>query len=310
MATKKLLLPIQSANAYESVPGVTWLAEPWIVRGAITEIVGTQKEAGKTTWVLRGLVKSILAGEPLLGKACLKASVLYLSEQPPVVIRKDLEAAGLLHAPELHVLQWHDIAAERWPVVAGKLRKDVASLEVGLVVIDTFAQFALAHGESENDSSATLAALRPAQLLTKDNVSVLLVRHERKVGGSTARAGRGSTAFGGGVDIMLRIRRRGNKHPTHRVIQALSRFAETPEETIVQLTDNGYAPVEKDVDALGLLILKALADAQMTMQELIDHAKVPRASIMRTVKDLEQRKLIVVSGGGKKGAPFKYGRAT
>ena len=54
-------------------------------------------------------------------------------------------------------------------------------------------------------------------------------------------SGRGSSAFGGAVDLVLNLRRPdGNTRGTLRVLKALSRFDETPPELVVELRN---APV-------------------------------------------------------------------
>jgi len=74
------------------------------------------------------------------------------------------------------------------------------------------------------------------------NLAIIIVRHERKSGGQVGDSGRGSSAFAGAVDIIVSIRRvEGNIRPTIRELHALSRFDETPDVLVVELTeDDGY----------------------------------------------------------------------
>lgn len=305
-----LSLPIKAASSYLFLPSYRWLVKPWIVEGAITELVGALKESGKTTFILRGIARALTRGEPFLGEPTTAGAIVYLTEQPSGVMRKDLEASGLLESPNFHVLQWHDVPGMPWQVLAAKLRKDLATLKARLVIVDTLPQFALGAGENENDSAAALASIRPLQLVAGDGVSVLIVRHERKVGGSTARAGRGATAYSGSVDVMMRIKRRGAKSGNIRIIQALSRFQETPEETVIALTENGYMKVDKavlDLESCKKAVVEALTKKTgMTVTELQRATKKPRSTLQKALDELATKKEVRAGGDGKKGSPLRF----
>lgn len=305
----KLLLPINAASHYRTVPAVDWIAKPWLVQGGITDLVGTHKEAGKTTWLMRGLLRSVLDGAEFLGQKTIPTKVLYLTEQPPSVVRKDLEAAGIIDHPGLYLLQWHDVAGATWKATGAKLKRDVQALGVRLVVVDTLPQFALQAGDSENDNAAALEALKPLQLLNPDGVSVIIVRHERKVGGSVAKAGRGATAFAGVVDIMLRIRRRGKAYPSRRIIEARSRFEETPEETTIDLTKDGYVVVDsaaEEAEQARKQIILELEQGPQSLADLVAKTKKPRTTLQRAIDKLLAESAIEKVGEGKRGAPSRF----
>ena len=62
-----------------------------------------------------------------------------------------------------------------------------------------------------------------------------------KAGAKSAKSGRGSSAFSAAVDIIVSIRRaEGNTKPAVRVLHTLSRFSETPDTLVIELTDAGY----------------------------------------------------------------------
>ena len=282
------------------------------MRGALTELVGTQKDAGKTTFLIRGLVLAVLQGRSFLGLVPKQGPVFYLTEQPPTVVRKDLEAAGLLDQAGLYILQWCDVPSRPWKQLAGEVRKDARELKPVLLVIDTIPQFALQASESENDSAAALAALRPVQLIASDpdGPAVVVVRHERKAGGSTAKAGRGNGAWAGAVDVMLRLRRKtGKGRPTVRLLEARSRFSETPEETLIELTNNGYVLVDKAREEEVMLrkgILHALASASLSLVELVEVLKKPRTSIEPLLSLLVEDGTLSTNGTSAKGSLKRY----
>src|ERR671915_1661943 len=117
------------------------------------------------------------------------------------------------------------------------------ALEVGagVLFVDTLGQFAGIRGDGENSAGEAHRAMQPLQEAAAKGLAVCITRHERKGGGEVGESGRGSSAFGGAVDIILSIRRaEGNVRPTVRVIESLSRFEETPDKLVIELTPEGY----------------------------------------------------------------------
>lgn len=109
------------------------------------------------------------------------------------------------------------------------------------MVIDTLSQFAGLTGDRENNSGDALEAMQPLQHAVADGIGIMSVRHERKSGGDVGDSGRGSSAFAGAVDIVLSLRKpEGNAAKNRRLLQSLSRFSETPNDLLIELTENGY----------------------------------------------------------------------
>ncbi len=317
-----MALPIRRASELADAPPTDWVAKPYIAAGVITDIVGAAKAAGKST-LLQHMVRAILDGTPFLGEPTRKGEVLYLSEEKDSTLKPALERAGLLR-PDLYILQWSQIWSKPWPETARELRATVKELKVSLVIVDTFAQFA---PEAEAEAETGLAALRPLQLLANDGVAVVLVRHERKAGGSVGKAGRGTTAIPGGVDIMLHLRRRSGRASPVRVLSALSRFPETPEETLIELTDKGYIKKDKAGDELNAArdkllthisqLTDSLAHASPEDQRVQTHAKLTSAALakdsgiarllcQKALESLVKDGSLSVNGDGKKGSPKIY----
>ena len=98
---------------------------------------------------------------------------------------------------------------------------------------------------------------------TRIGLAVLVTRHDRKGGGDSGESGRGSSAISGDVDVILALRRpEGNQPSSRRVIETLSRYTETPEKVIIELTDEGYV-------LLGGAEAVALADAVRFVSSLL-----------------------------------------
>jgi hypothetical protein len=159
--------------------------------------------------------------------------------------------------------------------------------------------------------------MRPLQEAAAQGLAVVLTRHERKGGGEVGESGRGSSAFGGAVDIILSIRRgEGNTRPTVRIIESLSRFDETPSKLVIELINEGYrslgdatAFAEKEATSAILELLPSEEDNAMKTDDLLN--KLEEQGIKRTVATDALAKLANMGtvrriGEGKKGSPYRY----
>lgn len=295
---------------------------PWFVPGfvapsVVVEIVGKLKASGKTTFVA-WLVLSLLLGLDFLGRRTRRTSVVWLTEERPTTFLETLKRAGLTEQADLHILHWHDVKARTWPAVMKAATQHAIDVGAGVIVVDTVSQFAGLRGDAENNSGDALAAVAPLQEAAAAGLAVIASRHERKGGGEVGESGRGSSAFSGAVDIVVAIRRgEGQTKPTVRVLHTLSRFTETPDTLVIDLTENGYVALGTEGTVAVLEAERTLLDrlpgteaAAVTLAELLDGLQ-PR--IARTVAQEALRKLAAVGvqqiGNGKRGSPYRYFRA-
>jgi hypothetical protein len=292
--------------------GVEWIVPGFVAKGAITEL-GAKVKAGKTTLVTK-LVRAAADGLNFLDKLTLKTPTVYLTEQPIVSFRQTMERAGLIGRDDFHVLMHSDTRGVPWPEIAGHAVRECKRAGAKLLVVDTLPQFAGLKGDSENNSGDALAAMEPLLQAAAEGIGIILVRHERKSGGDVGDSGRGSSAFAGAVDIVLSLRRaEGNSKKTLRVLQALSRFSETPAELLVELTDGGYIslgdPHEAAVKAAkdSILAIAPVSETEAAdIRQLMESADIPRATAQRAVKELVEEGALAKSGEGKRGKPFKF----
>jgi DnaB-like helicase N terminal domain/AAA domain len=292
--------------------GIDWIVPGFLAKGAITEL-GAKVKTGKTTLIM-SLVRAVADGSSFLGKTTLKTPTVYLTEQPVVSFRHAMQRADLLGRDDFHVLLHSDLRGMPWPGVAAAAASECKRVGAALLVVDTLPQFAGFRGDSENNSGDALTAMQPLQQAAADGIGTILIRHERKSGGDIGDSGRGSSAFAGAVDIVLSLRRpEGNSKKTLRVLQALSRFSETPPELLVELTENGYislgepqeAAVKGAKDSITAIASKSEVEA-LELKELTESAKVPRATAQRAVKELAEERILSRVGEGKRGSPFRY----
>lgn len=305
----------------EATPETTeWCAPPWVAKGAITEIDGKIKAAGKTTFVSH-MARSIVSGEPFLGELTEKTKVVYLTEQSPASFRKVLERARLTECEDLLVLFWHEVTGWEWPEMTQLAAKKALEVGASVLIVDTVGQFAGIKGDSENSAGAALEAMKPLQEAAAQGLAVVITRHERKGGGEVGESARGSSAFGGAVDIILSIRRaEGNVRPSVRVIESLSRFDETPDKLVIELTAQGYkslgdatAFAEKEAEDAILEMLPSKPENAVTTADVVDKLKeqdIKRTIVTNTLARLSDTGAALRVGEGKKGNPYRYYKPT
>ena len=307
--------PLEVAASTSESPD--WLARGLLALGAITEVDGKIKSSGKTTLVMH-LVAAILDGQPFLGQPTMRTNVVYLTEQTPGPFREALARAGvLLRGSELRLVFRADVAGLPWPQLIAQVAADAKRDGYGLLVVDTLGK--LAQVKEENDAGEGGRLMVPLQNAAHEGLAVIVCRHERKGGGDVGESGRGSSAISGDVDVILQLRRpEGNQPKSRRVIESLSRYAQTPEKVVIELTEDGYILLgDEEAVTLNDALRKVSAhlhglfeqketDATATLDELVNELDMTRAAIQRALKELEYRGEVTRSGEGKRGKPFRY----
>ena len=223
-----------------------------------------------------------------------------------------LGRAGLLDRDDLHVMLWRDAAGSSWEAVVAAALVECERVG-GALIIDTLPQFAGLRGDSENDAGAALEALRPLQAAAGNGLCVIVARHDRKGGGETGESARGSSAFTGGVDIVLRLSRKPDAvRDTIREMSALSRFDEAPAEVLIELTSAGYVVVGSEQGLARQVARSAVldhlpADGGMTREELMARTALGKTAIGGALNDLVSEGLASRMGTGVKGDPYRFG---
>ena len=302
-----------AATFAQAAPVATkWVAKPWIPAGGMTEMVGKIKASGKTTFAL-AITRAVLEGVPFLNQPCSKSPVVYLTEQPESSLREALQKADLLHRNDLFLMRWHKAMGTSWKDLASAATEKAEQVSANLIVVDTLSQFAQLLGDAENNSGQALEVLRPLQAAQERGIAVLLVRHERKGDAEISDAGRGSSAFAGAVDVLLRLRRLGASHPaTYRRLESLSRFDETPGDSVVEWTPEGYRL--HDVAAVTLeaaerKLLAAVPRREQDAKTCLELASVTgqnRRTLERALAELVTTGSVKRLGAGVRGCAFRY----
>ena len=213
-----------------------FLVKPWIVVGSMTMVSGKPKLAGKTTWTLY-LVRAVLEGTDFMGEPVEQGSVVYLTEERKATFRDALQRIGLTHHENLVIRQFDP--ADDWPTVAHEALMEARRISARLLVVDTLPQFARLAGDNENAAGFARDALAP--LSKAEDLGIIIEFHDRKSGGDPGDSTRGSSAFGGAVDIIVDIKRMGGDgQERRREFACVGRFGDLPDKVIGELRDDGY----------------------------------------------------------------------
>jgi len=236
-----------------------WLVEGQVAREAISEVTARIK-AGKTTFSL-AQARAITTGEPFMGCATKRTAIVYLTEERPASFRDALSRVELLDCPDFHVLLRQDATDLSWPEIVAEAVRRAEAVGAELIVTDTLGDWASLVGEEENTSGAAMEAMRPLQAAAAGGLAIEIARHGRKSGGELGDAGRGSSAFGGAVDILLQLERANTPgHESRRVLKAVGRFDGIAPTTVIEWRDGVYVSLGDAVDVEQATTRRAILD--------------------------------------------------
>ena len=294
-------------------PNTKFVWDPYIPAGALTEVVGKIKAAGKTTLVTH-MCRAVLDGLPFLGTSTTKSSIIYLTEQGPQSFRQALARADLLQREDFFVLYWRDTVGISWLEIARAAIMEAKRQRAGLLVVDTLPRFAGIRGEGENTSGAALEAIESLQHAAADGLGVIVVRHERKSGGEIVDSGRGSSAFGGAADVVLSVRRgEGNTRSSVRILEAISRFDVPEERRVIDLENGKYRALGNETQVAVFEARTAITAAApqhegeaLRLNDLLEASGIKRATGQGAIEQLMVDDILNRTGSGKKGDPYRF----
>lgn len=274
-------MPWQTAAAIAAATPVEidWLWQDYLALNTVVELDAKIK-TGKSTLV-GNIVRSVVTGADLLGRAVLRGPVVYLTEEGNRTFRSMLARCGLDGREDVHVLSKRHVASLPWEQLVAAAAAKVKELGAPLLVVDTLGKLANFKDDDENSAGKASAAMNPLQALASSlPVVVLVTRHDRKSGGDPGDSARGSSQLGGDVDVILQLSRVGGKgRERRRYLRAVGRFDETPEEVTIELTPHGYQEVteadgcERAVAAVRELLPDEEAEAICVPEELLPTLK-------------------------------------
>lgn len=284
----------------------------YVAFGAITELDGKPKAAGKTTFVLE-MIAAVLDARPFLDRPTIGGPVVMLTEQPIASLKPALVRAGLTEREDFVLLTWAEAAGVPWPEVVEQAAATAREMGARLFVVDTLPQFAGLRGDAENNSGDALEAIGPLQLLAAAGFAILLTRHDRKSGGEVGDSARGSGAFTGAVDIVVGLGRDAHDaRPTMRHLACLSRFTETPPELVIELVEGRYLVVGTSEEALAqarrerLLGALPVFEESTRLESLAEDLDEKTKTLRVQLNELLAEGLVARHGEGVRGKPFEW----
>ncbi|MBF6600356.1 MAG: AAA family ATPase [Dehalococcoidia bacterium] len=223
---------------------VDWLLPGYVAVGALTEIVGKAKFAGKSTFI-GYMLDAVLGGKPFLGHDTQRTPVVYITEEYDSTFRQLLTRTNLTNREDLISIgraaglgmTWRD-----WVEVGREL---CVRNSARLLVVDTVGGLAGLRGDDSNSAGEVTNACNLLRDVAAQGIAVVAVIHERKAGGNLVDAAVGSLAYAASADIIARIKRVPEKEADDstrvRIIEAIGRYGEqTPEQLTIELTDGKY----------------------------------------------------------------------
>lgn len=280
-------------------PEYVWYG--YLAKGAITELAAKPK-VGKTRLALE-IVRCVLHGQDMLGHATFRCPVLYMTEQGHGSFITQTRASHLHDSRDgFHVLLRGPVRRLDWDQVGELAFEYVKEHGIGLVVVDTLSEWASLRGDDENSAGAAMAAMAPLRTMADAGCAVLAVRHERKGFGDVGESARGSSAFGGGMDILMALRRtKGRGHETRRELFAVGRFDDAPPVLTIEydlgrgsysLVMEGESVRKQEVELRILEVLPQMEGWALTVAEIRERTDVGDNTARRALKDLCDRGVI------------------
>jgi hypothetical protein len=262
------------------------------------------------------MCEAVITGGTFLDELTMQSPVVYLTEQPPASFREALRRASLLTRDDFVVLLFHTTISIPWEQVVNAAYLEMQRRGAKVLVVDTLPQFAGLKGDAENSAGNALEAIQPLQAIAAQGMAVLIIRHDRKAGGDVGDSARGSSAFGGAVDIILSLRRgEGNSPPTVRVIQGIGRFDGIPDKLVIDYRNGKYVSLGTETQVIQAQareqILQAIPEDDsmaLSVDEILKATGVKGTVGRAIIKELLDRQIITRNGKGKAGSPFRYAK--
>ncbi|MDR7400545.1 MAG: AAA family ATPase [Armatimonadota bacterium] len=298
---------------------VEWCWRGYLPRGGVA-LLSSLPKTGKTVLIFH-LLRAVLGGEAeFLGlRVNLPdgARAALLTEEPEALVVSRLRALGLDSDRLLVAFKHRSQGRSLQDLVREALDRGAA-----LIVVDTLA--AWAGLDDENDAARVEAVLRPVVSLVQERGAALLLSHHlRKAAGADGTAHRGSGHLVALVDVAVELRRPegGNAPLNRRVLRAVSRFSETPEELVVELRPDGYRSLGGSQDVARQELRQAILDVLPGLGEdpiplearggesvlaRLKGQTVPRTTAYEVLTRLVEDGAVERTGTGKRGDPYKY----
>ena len=280
-----------------------WIWGDYVAKGSFSALVAKPK-AGKSTLIYE-LIGKVADGKSFLGRATKQGPILILAcEEQRRDIRRRLQSLSIAHPEHIHIhVGYLDDTANTYRQLSAYIRQH----RIQLVVIDTLNTFWAI--QDENNAAQVTAAVKPLLSLARDTeAAVLLIHHTRKSEGDHGDEIRGSGALLSLLDAAFILRR--HEAETQRKLVAISRYAETPAELLIELRDHGYEalgdPAAVVKQAKLARLEAALTVSPQTVEDLAKKAGVAVKAAYPLLDRLVQERRADREGEGRRSSPYTF----
>lgn len=246
-----------------------------------------------------------MTGVPFLERDTRQVPILYISEEPDTLLAA---RAGHFGFEDSWPIGWltHEPGMS-WEKCIYYIKRYVWEHKNPLVICDTLARFWSA--QSENDASQVTQAMNPILEIVRNSEAAFFgIHHNRKQGGGSGMAVRGSTALTGGVDIIMELARTsGYDRSNVRRLMCESRYGETPQQLQLRLEDNVYHVEDSETVELEPKVVMLLQTMEaVTLSDICFLMDIPETTARRLLTGLTQRQIINREGTGTSRSPYRY----
>lgn len=277
---------------------IDWVWQDRLAAGTLSLIVSKPK-VGKST-MARNLALAVARGESFLGAATKGGPVLYMVLEERVEdMTADFRIMGANSADGITV------------ATAGQVSRVVATLrelKPRLVVVDPMIRLVKIH--DQNSYCELYNVLGPLVDVARETGTHILCLHHspKNAKEDTIDSPLGSTAIAAAMSTVFAMQRSGET----RTFCSVQRIGEDMPETFLSFDKSSktlsLGDTRKEIAAMNIQsqILAALKVKSLTEPEIVDAVNGNTKALRTVLRELTFHKLIVRTGSGKKGDPFRY----
>lgn len=268
-------------------------------------VLGAKKKVGKSV-LLVNLARSIVRGEPFLGRHCRKGAVLYGSfDEPKSVTMMRLEAIGLKGQPGFFLWARRGGLGENWPTI---MRSYIDRFRPTLFIVDTLAK--LANIREINSYGEWNQAYAPLHAAADEfGCAIVVTVHNKKEGGGIDAMAGSSGGVGGNPDTLMVIEKDLQKV---RTIETEQRIGNDIERSILYMNEDTFqvsmgseAWLQKQRE-LQQEILNALGTDSLTLEHILSKVKRRVIKTKEALYAAIDSGFILSGGRGIRGEPRLY----
>jgi len=300
---KRVFDNIVCAKDWEMETNNEWIIENLIAPACFTEVIGEVKK-GKTTLTSQ-LIHCMLNGIDFLGMKVKQTPVVLCTEQAGLSLERTLSRADVRKHPDLHFITYGRLFGLPWKDAVAALLKYCDKVGAKVIFIDTLSRISGMEGDLEN-SSGGVAVLNAFQVAKMKGIACVFVRHASKSlenRNDISRAGRGSTAITGEMDICIHLAQPGAEDI--RVLRMVSRLGEMDElvlrykNGIYEIVPEGEVKTgqQRVKDANTEKVKKAVADGAKTTAEIVRITGMAKETVRKKLKELRGGMEITIPDG-------------